>query len=199
MKSRFWFYGILIAGLLVATGTVRPQEKADKPATAEMQEWMKLTLPGEHHKHLEALAGKWNLVVKFKAEPEAAWEESKGMADYKPILGSRFVAENAQCEVFGQPFEWMGFLGYDNHKKKHIAVWVDNFGTGTEYAEGECDLAGQVITYLGEQEDPQTGGKSKYKWVITVESNDKMMIEMYQIDDTGKEFKNMEIVGTRTT
>jgi hypothetical protein len=159
---------------------------------------MKLASPGEHHKHLETLAGKWVQVVKARTGPNAAWSESGGKAEYKLILGGRFIMEEVKCMMFGRPFGWVGLYGYDNMQEKHTAVWADDFGTNTEFAEGQCDSAGKSVTYLGERSDPRTpGGTARFKWVVTVESDDRMRIEMYEIDKDGKGFKNAEIIATR--
>jgi hypothetical protein len=97
----------------------------------------------------------------------------------------------------GQPMEWMGIYGYDNFQKKYTAVWVDNMGTNTEFADGQYDPMGKVFSYIGEQDDPATGGKRKFKWVITVEGQDRVRFDSYDQDPPGKYFKNTEVVGTR--
>jgi hypothetical protein len=202
-QNVFFVLTLVITTAIIATPVAGQEKERQATTTGKGEqekmapEWLKETVPGEHHKHLEALTGKWNQTIKMRSSPDAEWTESKGVAEYKSVLGGRFVVEEVKCEVFGQPFEWMGFLGYDNSQKKHTAVWVDNFGTGMEYAEGQCDPAGKVITYIGEQDDPMTGSKSKYKWVITVESKDKMRIDMHEIDADGKESNNMQIVAVR--
>jgi hypothetical protein len=178
----------------------RPAQQDNKAAGQQDREaWMKLTLPGEPHKRLGALAGKWNQVVRVRTAPDAPWVESKGTAEYKPTLGGRFLMEEVKCSVMGQPFEWVGIYGYDNHRKKYTAVWMDSFGTDTEHGEGQADPAGKVFTFFGEHNDPRTGNKAKFKWVITSEGKDKMRVEMYEINAAGKEFKNLEIIATQAS
>jgi hypothetical protein len=164
-------------------------------ATASIVE--KLATPGEHHQRLDALAGKWKLAVKWRTTPDAKWAESKGVAEYKWILGDRFLLEEFKYDMGGQPMEWLGIYGYDNFQKKYTAVWVDNMGTNTEFAEGQYDPKGKVFSYAGEQDDPATGGKRKFKWLITVEGQDKVRFDSYDQDPPGKYFKNTEVVATR--
>lgn len=184
---------------------VEPKERPpqpDKPAPKEdsskgdLADWMKGAAPGEPHQRLAALAGRWNLVLKNRETPDGNWVESKGAAEYRSVLGGRYVLEEVKTELYGMPFEWVGILGYDNVKKKYTAVWADNFGTQTDFAEGDADAAGKTITFQGEENIPG-GGKMKYQWIIRLEGKDKLVIEMMVPGPDGKEFKTMEITGTR--
>jgi hypothetical protein len=42
-----------------------------------------------------------------------------------------------------------------------------------------------------------TGGKRKFKWLITVEGQDKVRFDSYDQDVSGKYFKNTEVVASR--
>ena len=97
----------------------------------------------------------------------------------------------------GEPLEWMGIYGYDNFLKKYTAVWVDNMGTNTEFADGQYDPKSKVFSYIGEQDDPATGGKRKFKWIITIETPDRVRFDSYDQDPPGTYFKNTEVVGMR--
>jgi hypothetical protein len=97
----------------------------------------------------------------------------------------------------GEPLEWLGIYGYDNFQKKYTAVWVDNMGTNTELADAEYDSASKTFSYVGEQDDPATGGKRKFKWLITVESQERLRFDSYDQNPPGEYFKNTEIVAVR--
>lgn len=174
------------------------QQQKESAAPLEQDALLKkLATPGEHHQRFDALAGKWNLAVKWRNTPDAKWTESKGVAEYKWILGGRFLREEFKYDMGGEPLEWMGIYGYDNFQKKFTAVWVDNMGTNTEFAEGQYDSKGKVFSYIGEQDDPATGGNRKFKWMITVESQDRVRFDSFDQDPPGTYFKNTEVVGTR--
>jgi hypothetical protein len=95
------------------------------------------------------------------------------------------------------PIEWMGIYGFDNFQKKYTSVWVDNQGTNTEFAEGQYDWKQKVFSYAGEQDDPATGGKRKFKWVITIESDGSLRFDSYDQDASRNYFKNTEVLGAR--
>lgn len=192
----------LLAIVALAAGSAWSQTRADKSGAQTPSSdptWTKLASPGDHHKHLESLVGKWTQVVKVRPGPNAPWMESTGTAEYKLILGGRFVMEEVKCTMFGRPFGWIGIYGYDNMQSKHTAVWADDFGTNTEFGLGQCEANGKTITYTGERPDPRKpAAMAKFKWVITLESHDKMLIEMYEVDKEGKQIKNAEIIATRS-
>jgi hypothetical protein len=174
------------------------EEPAAKSRDAPPQEdWMKLTEPDENHKRLDVLVGKWNQTVRSPGAAEGEWTESKGTASYRWVLGGRFLMEEVSCDFAGTKFEWIGLYGYDKVRKKYTAVWADNFGTSTDFGEGDADKEGKVFTFSGEQVDPMSGKKGAFRWVITVESKDKVRVEMFEPGPDGKEAKAIEIMQAR--
>lgn len=192
---RIWSIGI--AGIALALGAAMAfSQQQDQPSAQEAL-LKKLATPGEHHQRLDPLAGTWQLAVKWRNKPEEKWTESKGVAQYRWILGRRFLQEEFKYDVGGEPMEWLGVYGYDNYQKQYTAVWVDNMGTNTEFADGKFDPKTKMLSYTGEQDDPATGGKRKFQWKITIESKDKLRFDSFDQDSQGKYFKNTEIIGVR--
>jgi hypothetical protein len=186
-----WGPMAVFATALVAA-TALAQQPADQEALLK-----KLATPGAPHQLLGPLAGKWKLSVKWRNTPDAKWAESKGTAEYQWVLGNRFLTEKFSYDMAGQPMEWLGIYGYDNYQKKYTAVWVDNMGTNTEFADGQYDAKSKVFSYTGEQDDPATGGKRKFKWLITIAGQDQVRFDSYDQDPPGTYFKNTEVVATR--
>src|SRR6266404_5043703 len=67
-------------------------------------------------------------------------------------------------------FKGMGMEGYDNVKKKFVASWIDNMGTGIEFSEGTYDPATKSFTYTSEME-PVPGMKTAVREVIKIADN----------------------------
>jgi Protein of unknown function (DUF1579) len=198
MRSTLNWLALLAALLVAATALAqRPKEPAVPAEQGALLK--KLATPGEHHERLGALAGKWKLAVKWRNKPDDKWAESQGVAKYEWILSRRFLREDFQYDTGGESVEWLGIYGYDNFQKKYTAVWVDNGGTNTEFAAGEYDPQGKVFSYLGEQDDPPTGGKRSFKWLITIAGQDQLRFDSFDQNPPGKYFKNTEIVATRMT
>jgi hypothetical protein len=145
--------------------------------------------PGPEHERLRALVGKWDLTYEGSA--------GKGTAEFKSIMGGRFVTEEVKLPFGSATFEWLGIYGYDPHKKKYTAVWVDNMDTSTEIGEGEADDAGKVLTFKGEHIDPRTGKPAKFTWRISREGDSKLTIEMFEPDPAGKDRKVFTVRGEK--
>jgi hypothetical protein len=179
----------------------------ESPNEAErMKQMMEMAKLNENHKVLASLAGNWNYTIKFWMNPgsNAPPQESKGTATTKPIMGGRyFVMDvNGTVEMPGADskmknlrFKGMGIDGYDNVKKKFVASWIDNLGTGIAFSEGIYDPATKIFTYSTELE-PVPGMKSQAREVVKIVDKDHHVFEWYETQD-GREKKTMEINYTR--
>jgi Protein of unknown function (DUF1579) len=171
-----------LAVLLLLSAVWSAARGDDKPA------WGDQGKPGPEHERLRALVGKWEL--------SAAGTKDKGTAEYKSILGGRFVTEEVKLPLAGFTIEWLGVYGYDRQKKKYTAVWVDSLDTTTEAAQGDADASGKVLTFTGEHADPRTGKPSRFTWRLT--RDDKgISIEMLEGEPPGKQLKVMTVRGVR--
>ena len=92
-------------------------------------------------------------------------------------------------------FKGMAIEGYDNVKKKFVAAWMDNMGTGIMTMQGDYDPASKTLTYAGEVE-PFPGMKQTIREALKITDKDHMFLEWYEPRD-GKEVKTMEINYTR--
>jgi hypothetical protein len=170
----------------------QPATRADQQALIKQ-----LATPGEHHQRLAPLEGKWKLAVKWRSGPADKWTQSQGTAEYRWILGRRFLQESFQYDMGGQSLEWLGLYGYDNYQQQYTAAWVDNMGTNTEFASAQFDPAAKTFTFLGEQDDPPTKGKRQFKWIVALDGPDRLRFESYDQSPPGTYYKNTEISATR--
>jgi len=181
-----------------ATGQPNPQEM--------MKQMMEMSKLNENHKLLSSLDGNWNFTIKtwMNPDPNAKPQESKGTATRKAVMGGRFVMMDVtgRMQMPGEDgkmkdmqFKGMGLEGYDNVKKKFVASWIDNMGTGIEFSDGTYDPATKTLTYTSEVE-PVPGMKTPVREVIKVTDNNHMSLEWYE-NHGGEEKKTMEINYTR--
>jgi len=199
--------GLVLGTALVLAVSVWAQDesktdnKGDDPMAAAMAELMKYATPGEHHKNIASLEGRWKMNSKFRMAPEAPWDESTGDSSIEWVLGGRFLQQKVKSppsESMPVPFEGLGLLGYDNLGGKYINLWMDNFMTGVMIFTGSCDASGKNITVRGEFANPLKGGAlMKSRWVYHIINNDKFVFEMWEPDDNGNEYMHGEITYIR--
>jgi Protein of unknown function (DUF1579) len=189
-----------------AGGTVASAPTGQPNAADMMKQMMELSKIGENHKLLSSLDGNWDYTIKLwmNPDPNAKPQESKGTATRKSIMGGRYVTMDVSgnMQMPGEDgkmktmqFKGMGMEGYDNVKKKFVASWIDNMGTGIEFSEGTYDPATKSFTYTSEME-PVPGMKTSVREVIKVTDNNHMMLEWYE-NQGGQEKKTMEISYTK--
>jgi hypothetical protein len=189
---------------------VPDHSKSAQPSAADMQKMMQqmaeMSKLNENHKLLSSLDGNWDYTIKFwmNPDPKAPPQESTGTAVRKTVMDGRYVTMDVTgtMQMPGEDgkmkdvqFQGMGTEGYDNVKKKFVASWIDNMGTGIEFSEGKYDPATKTFTYSMEME-PMPGMKTKVREVIKVVDDSHMMLEWYETQH-GKEKRTMEISYTK--
>jgi len=167
------------------------------PGRMDMQEMMQRMAPGEGHKVLQRMVGKWNTTMKLwsAAAPTAPPTESTGVSESRMILGGRFVLEEASGSVMRMPMQRMSILGYDNFTKNYTLIFYSNLETSTNIASGTLDADGRTLTLRGEFVEPQ--GKYGFRNVVRLQSDDVHVFESYRVMPDGKELKLIEQVYTR--
>lgn len=199
MRKMIYFLAILaymsIYSSFISADETKPAEQA--PQDPMMQAWMKFATPGEHHKVLDAFAGKWNHTIKSWMAPDAPPQESQGTNDNQWIMGGRYLQENVKGTFMGQPFEGMAIIGYDNALGEYVSVWIDNMGTGFMTGTAQYDPATKSTAEKGTYTDPVAGRSQPYRAVWKNIDENHSTYEMYMMGPDGKEFKSMEISYTR--
>jgi Protein of unknown function (DUF1579) len=181
-----------------------------QPSAADMekmlQQMAEMAKVNENHKLLSSFDGDWDYTIKFwmNPDPKAPAQESTGTATRKTIMDGRYVTMdvNGTMQMPDETgkmkevqFHGLGTEGYDNVKKKFVASWIDNMGTGIEFSEGKYDPASKTFTYSMEME-PVPGMKTKVREVLKLVDDTHMFLEWYETQK-GKEKKTMEISYTK--
>jgi hypothetical protein len=186
----------------------KPDEKpAGGPPDAQMMAtMMEMAKPNENHKVLEKEVGSWTYKVKWWMSPQAPPMESTGTCSTKSVMDGRyFISEHTgkmsmpgpDGKMMDSDFKGIGTEGYDNAKKKYVASWIDNMGTGIMSMEGTWDPATKTITYIGEEE-MMPGMKIKIRQTIKTIDNDHHLMEFFQAQGDA-EIKVMEIAYARSS
>ena len=201
MKLRKYVIGVVCALLaVVVVGRVYSQDSNPEMDQEKMMElWAKANAPGEFHAHLGAMIGHWNFKSKFRPAAEAPWSESAGTSEIRWAMGKRFLIESVKGNMNHVPWEGMGITGYDNTKKKYTSMWIDSMSTGIMASFGTIDDSHKVITFMGTYDDAITGQKDKpSKTILRLINANKHVTEMYDRDEKGEWYMNLEVAYTRS-
>jgi hypothetical protein len=188
---------VAIAAATLAAEAKKPAAKPPMDEKAMMEMWAKLGAPGEAHKALEPMVGTWDTKVTSWMQPGSPPMTSSGVSENRWTMGNRFIEQRFNGSFMDQPFEGLGYTGYDNIKKKYVGTWMDSMGTSIMYTTGTADPSGKSMTFTGTMEDPMTGKPMTVKNVLKVVDNDKHNFEMWGPGPNGKTYKMMEIEYTR--
>ncbi|MET0813628.1 MAG: DUF1579 domain-containing protein, partial [Pseudoxanthomonas sp.] len=177
------------------------QEAAPKmtPEQQQMMEvWQKISTPGPQHKQLaEHLAGTWTTKQTVWMDPSAPPMTETGKATVTPIFGGRQLRMDFTGSFMGQPFEGLGYNGYDINAGKYTNSWTDSGSTAVMNSTGDYDAASKTYTFTGQMPDMKTvGGVATGRNTLRVVDADHLLMEMFE-NKGGKEVRTMQMEYTR--
>ncbi|MCI0427140.1 MAG: DUF1579 domain-containing protein [Nitrospiraceae bacterium] len=196
---RFRHLAVTTLSILLTISPVLAKEKKHEKQMdpqAMMEVWKKLGTPGEPHKLFATLAGSWTTTTKEWMEPGKPPTESTGTAEMKMLLDGRFLYQEYNSQMMGQPFSGIGIDGYDNMTKKYVTAWIDTMGTGIFMMEGAASADGKTITLKGSHPEPG-GGKMTHRAVWKIVDDNTQAFDMYGTHQGSKEMKVLEITYSR--
>ncbi len=198
---------LVFTGALTLAAGLSAQDKTAKKAAAKpaapdqaaMMEMMKkASTPGEMHKKLDDMVGTFNADIRTWFDPSKPPEDSKGTEVSAWALGGRFVETKYEGVFMGEPFNGLGYTGYDNVQKKYVGIWMDTAGTGMMFSTCSLDATGKSMTCKSSSVfDPMTGKPAAMEMKTTWADHDHHTMEMWGAGPNGQKYKMMEISYTR--
>src|SRR5258708_17091516 len=188
----------VLASMSALADEAKPAAK--EPSAAEkamMETYLKAATPGPEPQQMARMAGKWKLQVSSWMAPGAPPMKSEATAEFRTILGGRFLEQEVHGSFGDQPFEGRGVEGFDNVTKTRFGTWVDNMGTGTMLMKGKCAAAAKTCTMKGKAPDAIAGKEMSVSQTMTIKDDNAFTFEMQRPGPDGKPFKTLEIVYTR--
>lgn len=198
--------GSLVLALMAAlTAPLLAQDAAKKPAAkpapmdekAMIEAWQKAATPGEMHKKLDDMAGTFDASVRIWMDPSKPPEDSTAVSVNKWVLGSRYIETQHEGTMMGEPFNGIGYTGYDNVQKKYVGTWMDSTGTGIMNSVCTLDASGKSMTCKSSFWDAMTGKPNTMEMKTSWTDKDHHTLEMWGMHAGGKKYKMMEITYTR--
>ena len=196
MISKFLTSTAIGLALVLASSSPALSKKGDE-SKAEMEAMMakakELGSPGAGHEVLKPLEGDWTIETKGWMPGEKKPMVSTGSGSMNWVMGGRWLKQDFKGTWMGQPFEGLGYIGYDNVKKQYVSVWMDNMSTGLMKSSGQYDAAAKTIKDQGDFSCPMANKEMSFRDEWKILDNDNLVYSMYGNDPEGKEMKMMEI------
>lgn len=189
---------VLSLFLVVHARAADPKGQPDAEMQANMAKVKEAGTPGAEHAVLNPMVGDWTVSSRHWMKRGAKPEKSTATSTLAWVLDGRFLKQKYKGDWAGQPFDGLGFLGYDKVKKEYVSVWMDSMSTGMSRSAGRYDTAARTIEDEGTFSCPVTGEKEMwFRSVWKIVNDNKLVFNMYTKDPEGKEFRSMELVYKR--
>jgi hypothetical protein len=185
---------LIAVGAMICSAAAAQEGTTDQQKAMEM--YMKLMATNENHDFLKNFVGDWNFTSTAWMQPGAPPAVTTGTASGELVLGGRFLMMKYSGTMFGQPFEGIQIIGYDNHAQNYASFWIDNTSTSFFLTTGVRDTTTNSLDDTGEWPDPM-GGSSKVHAVTRFPNSDEFTYELFMVGPDGKEFKSIENKATR--
>lgn len=190
MKRHTTMWTVILTCALGATAPPALARTGAQDAATEAM--IKAGQPGDEHKALGWFVGAWTTETKaFMGPGDPA--VAKGKADFTAVLGNRFVRQVFQSDFMGQPFEGLGYTGYDNVAKAYVTTWTDSMSTGIVRLTGPYDAASKTYTFSGSYPDPLSKKEKAVKMTIRGVDTSHFVMEWFEPGPDGKLAKMLEV------
>jgi len=171
------FFLAMLVSVAVADESAKPAETSLDSAAMEAM-MAKLGAPGKPHEHLQAMVGKYKTTSTWIIPGQNEESVDEGTAEFKSILGGRFVTQHFKSTYNGQPMDGFGIMGYDNAQQKFVGIWLDNMSTHILRTQGELDKKTGVMNEEGTCSSPI--GPMNFK-MTTVPTEDGFIFTLSQV------------------
>ncbi len=154
--------------------------------------------PAVADKHLAYFVGSWDVVVKYKLG-DGQEREGHSRCETQPILDGKFIRQEYQSKLMGQPLIIWQLLGYDSLQKKYVEFQLHAHGpnTHTTHGDGAFTDDGKVLTLHIDTLDAMTGKPAKLRTVATIQDDDHYTLEWFYAEPGGKEERKVALTHTR--
>ncbi|NRA88005.1 MAG: DUF1579 family protein [Rhizobiales bacterium] len=162
------------------------------PTVQKILNFSRLT---DHHEFLGRLKGKWNGSGTLKATANGVAEKVRCKAEYKLILGKRFVEQKTTCKVAGQTVHGVGYFGYDLMNKSYVGTSMSSIDNGFSQLVGR--KKGKVINFTITHNNTDIRKRVNSKATLEISGNGRHKYKIFSKDKNGKNSVLFEISYSR--
>lgn len=151
----------------------------------------------QSHPQLAALVGQWQGMTQTWFEPEKLADESLWRAEFKLVLGGRFLFYTYQGSMQGAPLEGIALLGYNPQRKRYEMAWVDTFHMSSAIMFSHGGNSESPFNVLGSFPAGPDGPDWGWRSEIVLRDSGKLVFTHYIITPEGLEGKGVETIYQR--
>jgi hypothetical protein len=151
--------------------------------------------PAPEHARLTAMAGTWDVEMKFLFKPDAPPIVTKATSTIRPMLGGLFIEEKIEGAFGGVPFTTLAWTGYNTETRKYEATRIASSNTARIAETGIFDESLKQFELKADY--PLAGQTWHQRTVIQQQSADAMVAVSYLSFGAVPEWKAVEIKYTR--
>lgn len=183
----------------VSDGQAKPSAVASQAKSAALAKAMEVAMtPGEGQKRLEPMIGTFNVRIRVWVDPSKPPVESQGTSVNVWVLGHRYIQSMLSGHTLDEPFNGIGYIGYDNVGKNYEVAWMDDASTAMTLYRGGFGGAGKTAKLKATVPSSVTGKPTPVEMRMTLADNGDHVTELWGQGMGGKAFKMMELLHTRT-
>jgi hypothetical protein len=188
---------VLVLVLVLVACTAAQEASSELSEAAVVKALGNAMDPGEGQKKLEPMVGEFDVKIRVWLDPAQPPIESMAVAVSTWVLGKRYVQTMLSGYVMGEPFDGIGYAGYDNVSKQYQATFMDTGGTGMEWFSGSMDPTGGSAKLSATIPDPITGEATTVEMRLKIAASGDHVTELWQEDPTGEPVRIMDLQYTR--
>lgn len=163
-----------------------------------IDEMTKYTVPGPPHQELSAFVGSWTARTRAWHSPDSRPLEFTGSAEYRMILGGRFLQIESRSRMDGAENRGLGIYGYDVFKDKYSFYFIHDGDTQALTGLGDRDSTSGAIAFAVTMDMPVSGERAKpFRAVLRRVSATRHVFEMFEKYLDEREWKVLEITYER--
>ena len=186
---------VLLSLALSAGAQEKPkQAPSDAAIGAALENAM---TPGAGQQKLGFMVGTFDAKIRSWATPSDPPAEDTAVMIGNWVLGGRYIQMMLAGTVAGEPYNGIGYAGFDNTTKKYVSTFMDSGSTGMEWYTGGFDASGKRATLKGSMANPVTGKPSPLEMRLTLDTAGNHVTELWGLGLGDKMFKMMELTYTK--
>ena len=184
MKTQM-ILGALLSAVLIGCSS------QSSSITPEEQLAVHFGVRGEMHMHLDAIEGEFETRCSYWPRHNANLRESEGLMTSSWDEDGMYIVSAYEGDLMGTPMTISFAMTWDDVRGCYVGIWSDSDGsTVLPLGDGHMDPDGAIVTVRCED------GVS-VREVLSIQSEDRHVREIYRMDPTGEEYLSMRLEMTR--